>query len=193
MDTKLIARGVAAVAVLAALAGCTGDADEPATEPSPSAAPAPTTTELRITVPDGRASGSFGWDLTPHLGTSPAMVTWSAYLEGATGTRAQPLKVECYLRQQQAGQDVLFTADDSTESTVGDSVSLSGAGVVDPADGDRTRLECELTAPDGPDKGTEPDIGVARRWHTNPLEPIQVTITPLGAHERIELEQAPTS
>jgi hypothetical protein len=170
----------AAVAGLLALP-ITLAADRVSADPAPLAKPTKpvkaakkaVTRDLRFTL-DHQPRGLTTIAL-PKLKKGAYAITWSAYLDGATGSVDRPLKGECYLRQKKNGQDVLFTADDSTLS-VGDSMSVSGSGVIDTRQGSEVALECELT------DGTT--AGVVRTWGTYATEPIQVTITPVAAYAR---------
>ena len=171
-------------------AGCSGDDPDPAVAPTPSAsatstasptAPPERTIEMRYRVKP-RSSKLFQVRLPPQQ-PGGTLITWSTFFQGigAAASSTAPLKAECYVVQATSKRfedRVLYVADDSSVST-GYDVSLSGAGLVDTADGTRLVFECEIDE-------NSPDQIPGLRWQTHPQQPIQVTLTPVE-HERREV------
>jgi len=139
------------------------------------AADAPVTQDLRYPVSD---STDITWNRQlPLTGDGAWALTWSATIEGLTeeASAKSPLKVECYVVQGTATDftgRTFYTAADSATTRGAGEVSMSGAGVVDLADGPVVAIECEL------------NNGIPRpvTWGTNRKEPIQVTATPIASY-----------
>jgi hypothetical protein len=100
----------------------------------------------------------------PQQSAGHYLVTWSLFLDGITGVPADPNVVECFM-QQFSATDVLkaYNADSMTTVTGSFKPSLSAAGVMSLATGDKLDFKCDVKYP--------------QVWSTVAEEPIQISLT----------------